>query len=119
MVAVSFLTEQSRCAVYVHPQIVENGTERVGIIANDTIDGLWWMMNDDWTYIKIRWSSNDPMFKESWRNEDIFVISGFISVETEPSTVSPHCFSQTVSISDTRISKAGSTPSEKSIDAEL
>ncbi|CAN0023605.1 unnamed protein product [Ectocarpus sp. 12 AP-2014] len=72
-----------------------NGTEEVGIIANATIDGLWWTMNDDSSYVKIRWSPNDgTYFNESWHNEDVFVFSGLTSVETVPSSTTPVCFSE-------------------------
>ena len=77
--------------------INSNGTEEVGIIANDTIDGLWWTMNDDSTYLKIRWSPNDAtFFNDSRRNEDVFVFGGLTSVETVPASIAPRCFSTKV-----------------------
>ncbi|CAM9594960.1 unnamed protein product [Ectocarpus sp. 4 AP-2014] len=51
-------------------------------------------MNDDSSYVKIRWSPNDgTYFNESWHNEDVFVFSGLTSVETVPSSTTSVCFS--------------------------
>eukprot|EP00752_Nemacystus_decipiens_P005752 g5203.t2 len=72
-----------------------NLTETVGIIANNTVDGLWWTMNDDSAYVKIRWSTNDPtFFNNSWINEDVFDFAGGLaSLETVPASSTPVCFS--------------------------
>eukprot|EP00752_Nemacystus_decipiens_P005754 g5205.t1 len=72
-----------------------NSNETVGIIANNTVDGLWWSMGNDWAYVKIRWSPDDlTFFNNSWINEDVFVFAGGLGlVETVPASSAPVCFS--------------------------